>query len=466
MRINKLFLLTMVIGSSLISNAQSKITRIGIGDNVPGDFPLMNLVNYSKPEARISDFKGKWLILDYWFTGCGPCIASWPKLMQLQKKYGDKIQIMSVDHIDNQVSVENFIARRNKGSKEPYSIPSVTGDTILYKILPPSGYPTVVWIDADGKYRATTSGEDFNEANIEKVLNKQDIKSLTVNTTLVDSKKPFFLDGNGGSGEQMLWYSTVSRYSEKLRSGATMSANASSTSYLNSSGYVMAIRNHSLLGLVQYAYCDGPHPELAGWIGEYTRLPQTRIELRVKDPGRLNGVSADGLLLTDSLYTYQLISYQPRTMDQLKKMMREDLQRYFDLEFKWEKVKKQCLVLTAEDTTLLSNNNLEGRPTYGYNRDSDFYYMRDVPVSNFFGYLLEYTSGYYKADSYPLIDETGFKGGLDLIFKGITIDNFKEIANDYRKLDALLAKYKMHFKLEEREVNVLVITDAATDKKL
>jgi len=234
-----------------------------------------------------------------------------------------------------------------------------------------------------------------------------------------------------------------------------MSANSSSTSFGTSAGYVMAIRNRTLLDLVQHAYCEGPYPEIDRLQGGFTRLPKSRIELRVKDPGRLS-----------AQYTYQLISYEPRTMDQLKKIMRSDLQKYFDLEFNWEKVKKQCLVLTAEDTTLLSDNKLQGMPRYAYKRDSDFYYLRDVPVSNLFGYLLEYIPGYNKADSYPIVDETGFKGGLDLRFEGVTYEYFKEITNDYRKLDALLAKYKMHFKLEEREVDVLVITDSATDKKL
>jgi thiol-disulfide isomerase/thioredoxin len=446
MRINRIaFTIVLTIAGCAASSAQNAlpVTRIGIGDPVP-DFPLMNLVNYSKSEARISDFKGKWLILDYWFTGCGPCIASWPKLMQLQKKYGDKIQIMSVNHMQTREVVEPFITKRNKGSQEPYLIPSVTGDTILYKILPPSGYPTIVWIDPDGKYRAITRGEDLSEASIEKVLNKQDIKSLAVNTSLVNPKTPLFLAGNGGSGEQMRWYSTVSGYSEKLiKNYVVMSA--------DSSGYVMALMNKTLFDLVMYAYCDGPYPELAGLIGDYTRLPRTRIELRVKNPGRLR-----------PLYTYQLISYELRTLEQLKKIMRGDLQKYFDLEFKWEKVKKQCLVLTARDTTLLSDNKLKGKPSYNFKKEDDTFYIQDVPVSNLFSFLLEHTGGYYKSDSYPLVDETGFKGGMDLIFEGVTGEDYRKFMADYQKLDAALAKYKMHFRVEEREVDVLVVTDAPT----
>jgi thiol-disulfide isomerase/thioredoxin len=433
--------LTMAVCAASSAQSALPITRIGIGDPVP-NFPLMNLVNYSKSEARISDFKGKWLILDYWFTGCGPCIASWPKLMQLQKKYGDQIQIMSVNHMQTRDVVEPFIAKRNKGRQEPFLIPSVTGDTILYKILPPSGYPTIVWIDPDGKYRATTRGEDLSEASIEKVLNKQDIKSLAVNTSLVNPKTPLFLDGNGGSGEQMRWYSTVSGPSEKLNKYyVVMSA--------DSSGYVMALMNKTLLDLVRYAYCDGPHP---GWlIGDRTRFPLTRIDVRVKNPGRLR-----------PLYTYQLISYEPRSMEQLKKIMRSDLQKYFDLEFKWEKVKKPCLVLTASDTTLLSDNKLVGIPNYAFKKEDDTFFIQDVPVNNLFGFMLEYTNGYYKSDGYPLVDETGFKGGMDLIFEGVTGDDYKEFMADYKKLDAALAKYKMHFKVEEREVSVLVISDAPT----
>jgi hypothetical protein len=141
--------------------------------------------------------------------------------------------------------------------------------------------------------------------------------------------------------------------------------------------------------------------------------------------------------------------------------MEDDLQKYFELEMKWEKVTKECLVLTAGDTTLLGDNKLGGKPAYAFKRASDNMYLKDVPVYNLFGYLTEYIGGVYsKFNGYPLIDETGYKGGLDIIFENVTGENQREVFSDYQQLNKAIAKYKMQFKLEKREVDVLVITDA------
>jgi thiol-disulfide isomerase/thioredoxin len=41
-------------------------------------------------ELKLSDFKGKVVILDFWATWCGPCIASFPHTQEIAKKYKDQ----------------------------------------------------------------------------------------------------------------------------------------------------------------------------------------------------------------------------------------------------------------------------------------------------------------------------------------------------------------------------------------
>src|SRR5688572_26528195 len=81
--------------SSILQQPSSVIKELKIGDIVPDIEFLM--VNYSKPTARLSDFKGKVVILDFWATWCGSCIEAFPKIDLAQKEFGDRLQVILVN---------------------------------------------------------------------------------------------------------------------------------------------------------------------------------------------------------------------------------------------------------------------------------------------------------------------------------------------------------------------------------
>ncbi len=70
---------------------------IQIGDNCP-DVEIKQIINYPSGNARLSDFKGKALLIDFWFSACTACIEVMPKLDSLQREYGKDLQILLVNY--------------------------------------------------------------------------------------------------------------------------------------------------------------------------------------------------------------------------------------------------------------------------------------------------------------------------------------------------------------------------------
>lgn len=47
-------------------------------------------------DVRVSDFKGKFLIIDFWETWCPPCLQVFPSLDQLREEYPDNFEVLAV----------------------------------------------------------------------------------------------------------------------------------------------------------------------------------------------------------------------------------------------------------------------------------------------------------------------------------------------------------------------------------
>jgi thiol-disulfide isomerase/thioredoxin len=120
--------------------------------------------------VRSADFKGKYLLLDFWASWCGPCRANNPVLKKIVDKYRhSKFELVSISMDDN---ADKWKAAINKDSMNWINISDLkalnSNVVIEYGI---SAYPTYILIDPKGKVILRTENEiDRIEEKLETIF--------------------------------------------------------------------------------------------------------------------------------------------------------------------------------------------------------------------------------------------------------------------------------------------------------
>jgi thiol-disulfide isomerase/thioredoxin len=127
--------------------------------------PDFTLTDLQGKEVKLSDFKGKIVIVDFWATWCGPCKASFPYMKKVIEKYASNKNIEFV-FIDTFERVENPAENAAKFIKEnnyPFHV-LLDKESVVAKAYGVQGIPSKVFIDKNGNQRLFAPG--FNESNI------------------------------------------------------------------------------------------------------------------------------------------------------------------------------------------------------------------------------------------------------------------------------------------------------------
>lgn len=118
-------------------------------------------------KAKISDRKGKVLMLNLWGTWCGPCRAEMPHLVELHEKYGEKgFEVIGLNIGDGsgEPEADDLINRFVAEMKLNYPIAKMDNKytTHFYKFTGRPVVPTTLLVDAEGHIRGVFIGGGAN----------------------------------------------------------------------------------------------------------------------------------------------------------------------------------------------------------------------------------------------------------------------------------------------------------------
>lgn len=135
-----------------------------------GDVMLQRL-SLEEILAKIKKPQEKWTIVDVWSTSCAPCMREFPKLVELSKRYPDKLRCMSinVDYLgmkskppeNYEPKVKKFLATQNANFDH---FLSTTPDSELFEKMEIDSIPAIMVFDASGERKMlwtdSNSGDD------------------------------------------------------------------------------------------------------------------------------------------------------------------------------------------------------------------------------------------------------------------------------------------------------------------
>jgi thiol-disulfide isomerase/thioredoxin len=148
---------------------------------LPAAFASAEIEMLDGSKSKISDHKGKTLVLNLWAIWCGWCRDEMPHLAQMQKQYGSRLEVISLSVGDQQTGAPepvDAIKKFASDMKIDYTLGRIGGDSLrqFYMLTKQTAIPQTVMVDRDGRLRNIfVGGGPKNigdmQQSLEKIMN-------------------------------------------------------------------------------------------------------------------------------------------------------------------------------------------------------------------------------------------------------------------------------------------------------
>ena len=149
-----LLVLVIVIGGGMLLyrnlgqniDLGEMIPTESVSENAAPDFTVTDALGN---EVKLSDFRGKGVVLNFWASWCGPCKSEMPHFQEAYEEYGEDVHFLMVNMSsafgDTRADAEELL--KENGYTFPVYYDDMAECAYGYGI---SGIPVTVFIDADG----------------------------------------------------------------------------------------------------------------------------------------------------------------------------------------------------------------------------------------------------------------------------------------------------------------------------
>lgn len=135
--------------------------------------PDFQLVDVLGKKISLENFRGKYVLLDFWASWCAPCRELHPDLINLHKKYyKEDFEIIGVSIDENRNAWKSAIEK--EGTDTWYHINSWDNQVPIHKLYNIKPIPALIFIDKNGVIKGRYLAADNYKQNFEDLMQDLD----------------------------------------------------------------------------------------------------------------------------------------------------------------------------------------------------------------------------------------------------------------------------------------------------
>ncbi|MES2375936.1 MAG: redoxin domain-containing protein [Bacteroidota bacterium] len=151
-------------GKALVEKFEHKIKAVPLVMNQPA--PAFMVVGVDGKTISLTQLKGRYVLLDFWATWCGPCMAEMPFVKDIRKKYpAEKLAMIGISWDTNKQNLLDGIRKNNM--TWPQYLDQGTKIGTLYNII---AIPKMILLDKEGRMIFHSANLQSDQITLTKLL--------------------------------------------------------------------------------------------------------------------------------------------------------------------------------------------------------------------------------------------------------------------------------------------------------